>query len=791
MTSSHCFRRHLLVVLVSIVTALSSAQPIETKVSHPQTGFPSRDMGAGVWLQGDLLAVGAPDTGQLSGESLIGTVYLYRNIGGTWQKEAEVAPPVNYASGSFGQSVAISGDMLLVGYPGDDSIANRAGSVCVYRNIGGTWTYQSKLPAVGLTQLIEFGHSIDFDGDVAVVGGSGSDTIGAAQVFTRSGDTWTHTATLIPPVDVNDDFYGSTIAIDGDRIVVGSHDTRTGSNPAGVVFVFEKVGAAWEYSATITPSQPTFTLDFGYSVDVQGDRIIVGTTRDAQFGANSGAAFIYQLEANTWMLNDKITRPGAGSQQYFGHKVSFDGDFVYISAPSVINQVAGFGDVFKMIDDPVDGWVEVARFEAADSLQFAANFGANFTIDGDNIAIGCYDTATGDPGRVHCYRETSTNSYDEQVLYEGDAAGFDHFGEVIAMDGTTAVVGMPESNNAFSGEAGAGYICELAEDGQSVLSMQAIAGDNLIQSFGQSVAIDDDTAIIGAPLRQMGNGYPGAAYVYVRGETEWKRQTMLLYATPADGDRFGASVDVSGDTIVIGVPREDSHLTDTGIVQVLTRSGNAWDHVQYITNPAATSNLRFGRSVALSGDMLVVGCDSGLEVYVFQRTSTVFDYQATITAPAGLIPSFGFGRVLAFDGDAIVIGAPTADFGTIDSGAAYYSVRTGTTWSQPVRLDPGPFPTETEFGTSIGLSGNRCVIGSLGGEVAWIYRRTGDNFILDQTLVGTGAVAGDAYGKAVAIDGDTLLIGAPDANDPEVESGSIYMYRFLPPEAESTGIVFY
>ncbi len=248
-----------------------------------------------------------------------------------------------------------------------------------------------------------------------------------------------------------------------------------------------------------------------------------------------------------------------------------------------------------------------------------------------------------------------------------------------------------------------------------------------LAGFGGAVAISVDTAVVGAQFHDGAAGIDqGTAYVFVRsGGGAWTQQQKLEPSFAAEDSRFGASVAISGDTIVVGAPGDPGELgLQQGSAYVFVRSGGVWSEQRKLEASDPAQFDGFGNSVVISDDTIVVGAvlasgaqdvDQGA-AYVFLRSSGGVWTQTQkleVSVPDARFASF-FGDSMAISGDTLVIGAPNyfdgaASFG---QGAAYVFVRSGGIWSEQQILlasDPGPFEL---FGDSVAISGDTVVVGA-------------------------------------------------------------------------------
>jgi len=245
------------------------------------------------------------------------------------------------AGDEFGWSVAIAGDTIVVGATGDDADNGQdSGSVYVFTRTGTTWTQQAKLTASDGAAYDYFGWSVAIAGDTIVVGASldnenGIDS-GSAYVFTRTGTTWTEQAKLMASDGDSFDEFGFSVAIAGDTIAVGAifGDNDNGSN-SGSASVYMRTGTTWTQQAKLSASDGAASDQFGYSVAIEGDTIVVGGN-PVDIG-NSGSAYIFTRTGVTWTQQFQLTVSDATLDNGFGFSVAIDVDAIVVGADNADN----------------------------------------------------------------------------------------------------------------------------------------------------------------------------------------------------------------------------------------------------------------------------------------------------------------------------------------------------------------------------------------------------------------------------------------------------------------------
>ena len=455
-----------------------------------------------------------------------------------------------------------------------------------------TWSQQAYLKAANAESGDNFGTSVAISGNTMVVGTVGEDSnettitngssasaddsaagAGAAYVFVRSGNTWTLQAYLKASNAEAQDFFGTSVAISGDTIVVGVPDEASnettitnGSSAsadnsapgAGAAYVFVRSGTSWSQQAYLKAPNAEAGDNFGISVAISGDTLVVGAEAEASnqtsitngatassdnLASGAGAAYVFTRSGSSWSQQAYLKAPNAEADDLFGHSVAISGDTIVVGAPE----------------------------EASNQT----------TITNGSTASA--DNSASEAGAAYVFVRSGTSWSQQAYLKAPNAEVGDNFGGSVAISGDTIVVGA---------------------DGED--SPQTTITN------GSTASADNSAA--GA----------GAAYVFVRSGSSWSQQAYLKAPNTNAGDNLGYSVAISGDTIVVSAHQEESSQTtitngstassdnsasEAGAAYVFVRSGTNWSQQAYLKAPNANTDAVFGRSVAISGDTIVVGAN--------------------------------------------------------------------------------------------------------------------------------------------------------------------------------------
>ena len=351
-------------------------------------------------------------------------------------------------------------------------------------------------------------------------------------------------------------------------------------------------------------------------------------------------------------------------------------------------------------------------------------------------------------------QSSAPGSVRQAKLTASDGASYDHFGNSVAISGTTALVGAIGKH----GETGAAYV--FVRSGQT-WSQQAelTASDGVVGDyFGTSVAISGSTALVGASGK---NSSTGAVYVFVRSGQTWSQQAELTPPGGAANASFGISVAVSGSTAVVGASMKNAYV---GAAYVFVRSGQTWSQQAELSASDSRVNDRFGNSVAVSGSTAIVGAAGKYHAtgaaYVFERSGRTWSLRAVLSA-SDRAGNDAFGNSVAISGSTAIVAAVGKNAST---GAAYVFARSGQIWSQQAELSASDGVSDDEFGSSVAISGLTAVVGAEGKDevsgAAYVFVRSAMTWSPRGELTARDSTAGDSFGDSVAICSSGLVVGA-------------------------------
>jgi hypothetical protein len=417
---------------------------------------------------------------------------------------------------------------------------------------------------------------------------------------------------------------------------------------------------------------------------------------------------------------------------------------------------------------------------------------ATMTVEGERLLLHV-DAA----GAVYPLQIDPLISTQQAELLASDGEDFDTFGTSVAVSGDTALVGANRDDDKGT-DAGAAYVFVRSGTSWTQQAKLTASDGESNDNFGFSVALSGNTALVGANADDDMASDAGAAYVFVRSGTSWTQQAKLTASDGTSNDQLGFAVALSGDTALVAAVNDADNGDHSGSAYVFVRSGTSWTQQAKLLAADGAELDQFGYSVGVSGDTAVVGArldddhgsDSG-SAYVFVRSGTSWTQQTKLTAADGTSGD-ELGFAVAVSGNTALVGALLTDENAADSGSAYVFVRSGTSWTQQAKLTAADGGPSDELGGAVALEGDTAVVGApndgdLGaasGSV-YVFTRSGTSWTQQTKLLAADGAAVDLFGTAVAVSGSTAVVGAPGHDDLGPSSGSTYVYT--PPPSNNGG----
>jgi len=618
-----------------------------------------------------------------------------------------------------------------------------------------------------------FGYSIATNGAEEVVGApfeavGGDLQAGSAYVFNAT--TGTLISTLVDPNSQSGGWFGSSVAVSGGYAVVGAYREAVGKNlEAGRAYVFSALTGKLLATLTSPNLGSQEGGEFGWSVASNGTSVIVGAP-DETVGGN---AYVFSGTSG-FKAATQLTSPFPESQGEFGASVAMSGEYAVVGEPNPLGK-GGDAYVFEVGSRAVN----VANLTSPNAQQ-GGSFGYSVAVSGSTAVVGApYETigskASYDlDGRAYVFGIGSSAS--PLVLGSPNPQYFGFFGISVAVSGSYAVVGAyGEADHAYS-QAGRAYAFNAATG--ALTGLLASPGAVTDGFFGHSVAVSGSVATVGAYGESPQVQQAGSVYAF--GPT-------IASPNGVQYGWFGYSVATYGNTTVVGAYGEevDSN-AQAGRVYVFNSVTGAL--VSTLTSPFPQTDGWFGYSVATNGTSVLVGAygetDDGNasagNAYIFNAATGAL---ATIPVEPHSEADGWYGYSVAMSGDDALVGAPGENSGSVPhAGNAYLFAERGIASTRKVLTSPNAVQRGW-FGASVAISGKTAVVGAYGetseevpdaGNVYVFSTATGG---VDSTLASPSLTVGGWFGYSVAVDGTTVVVGAPSEPVQGIQqAGNAYVF---------------
>jgi hypothetical protein len=324
----------LLAVPCGLTAAHALAQSCEVTKLLPDNGAASDHFGYSVDADGDVLIVGAPQSSAAAPNA--GVAYVFRSIDGVWSQEQRLTASDAAEGDRFGHRVAVDGNVAVVGAVNHDGGGANAGAAYVFEFNGAEWTEPITLEAPAAEASRFFGSAVAVSGDAIAVGSPGSLFLpqfpGAVDVFERTEGVWTHAQTLTASDAEGRDQFGIALSLDGDTLCVGANENDDAGSRSGSAYIFHRDAGVWSESQKLTASDAGAFDEFGWSVAIDSQHALIGAYRDDDAGGNAGAAYAFTYDGELWTEAHKLIAGEVAELDQFGFSLDIAGDRAVISA---------------------------------------------------------------------------------------------------------------------------------------------------------------------------------------------------------------------------------------------------------------------------------------------------------------------------------------------------------------------------------------------------------------------------------------------------------------------------
>lgn len=738
-----------------------------------------------------------------------------------WTEQNKGLPTGNIKYGDkFGASLALDGDIMVVGAIASDLLGINSGIVFVYELIDDQWQQIATLSPSNPKEEEFFGSAVAIQDDIIVVGSPNNDengnNSGKAFIFLKSGIKWVDAneeAKLTASDSGENHNFGYDVAIDKDVIVVGAPGANGGTNKSGAVYVFERPLSGWvdmNETAKLVESKANVendTGDFGISVAIESNVIIAGSPLYDGTHLDQGAILVYEKPQTGWQSGVEsylLTSSNPGSNNWLGLDVSIRSNIIGAG-------IAAYGPVFgvqggvMVFEKPGANWSNQTEdaFLTIKESRFVTYFKPRIFITEEIIFLGLSveDGQELSSGTVFGFSKVGGNwdsATESFKLLLNQGATEHNLGISLAVNNDYLFAGNTNDNNGlFSGSVAvfkkpvSGWLDINFEHTKIGAPSQSASEGR----FGHDVAISGKYAVVGAPQDDKIALDAGAAYIFEKEGQQWIKKAKLTNKSGKAGDRFGENVAIYANTIAVAAPYNSDNGTKSGKVYIFEKPINGWEDTDspFEINPVEPLEKDyFGTSIKIyRNEMVVTSFEKGSSqnvgrAFVFQRSGPSWSnhIQKAELKPKETANASGFGIKAAMFDEKVVVGIS-------QHGRAFEFMKSDSGWFDMTEDRMLHKKDQTLSTSKMGLSISdslafigipRSLISSsnqsisagrlLGFNLYGSYNISSESF----TMRASENTFAESFSSTVAKSGTTLIVGNPNDSIDNKMTGKVYLF---------------
>jgi hypothetical protein len=647
-----------------------------------------------------------------------GAVHVFKKVEGVWA-EVQIIKPSNLANDEkFATSIDATENKLIVGTSNltTTQIANRGVYIFEYDN--NQWVETHKLKPSNVSNDNRYEYVVSAEQNQILIGDP-LDGFVYLFSFNDISKTWSETQTFTSPWDLSSQF-GASLAINNNHVLIGAPNNQFNSPADGVVSSYINESGVYNFHNNIYPNDHVEGDYFGKSISIDGDHVVISRNNDDY---NRLRGFYYfKFETNGWQeISFTVSPDFPETSMTFGFNVKILGNQVMTSDPTINMGVAY---LFVLENSTIDFYESLKPAFGASGLRF----GSHFVADGDKILVeNQFISNDGLPHSDTSFLEVEVQS--SEIISSIDMgwadAGFSlsERGYVYAMDNNWAAVGNPPGGSTYTPEDGWVKIYEyVISDWIEVTTIQPPAPPFVNISFGSVIGLYDEMLFISDYKEDAASPYmpeAGNVYFYQLENNMWLEKQTIHAIQPSFYGHFGYSTYYNGNLLFVGAPGAIENDVNSGVVHVFENIAGTWHEIQKITPTNQVENMRFGSTVIANETQLIIGANGfsfprvNASTYYFIKDGNSWIEQQTLVHPDGISPN-GFGHSIALVNTDLFISAPFAlnDEEVSTGDVSYYTLDENNLWEFEKSIHDSELEKDDLFGDKIAVENNKLLISS-------------------------------------------------------------------------------
>ncbi len=593
--------------------------------------------GSSIAIENNYMVVGAPNS------SYGGAIAVYEKVNDQWVLMQMMDTASMLSIGRLGNSVDIAGGIIYVGAEASDLGIDGAGAILVFELINGKWERTRSILSPDPVVDGQFGANLNVEGDLAVVTEiRGFNQSGLFYVYDISGDDW-QLSTVIDDMDLEAQAYNWSLEAVVEQSHVVLSRSRSGSSSA-LVRVYDRTDNSWQtYQEFQSPVQ---SRSFGDSVSMNGNQMVIA---DSGLNSNRGAVYYYLKNNGQWNLEQTLVGPIAEPDKEFGSSVQLNNDHLLIGSYGD-DDIAGAAGALYYYQKVGDSWQQQQKLLASEGAVYD-RFGIKSELGDDEIIISAYyaDSPTYNSGKVYSFKLIGNSWSEDQIIEPLTRHNRSLFSNALALNDDWIMVGA-DGDSDQGDEAGAVYI--FAKQGDELVFVEKLYAQQAAsdQQFGKKIILQDDKMLIGATGNTVIDGY---VHYYRLTGGQWVFQEKFKPQDTLSDDYFGYAMSLSGDLLAVSAISQVNG-DNSGAVYLFELVGDDWFEQSKIQITSSQPASSIGYDLSLSGNQLVIGSLINGVVFVVEEDQGQWQQTDEIMVPDGYNALF-FGRTVRLFNDQLIV----------------------------------------------------------------------------------------------------------------------------------------
>lgn len=769
-----------------ILTWIGSAELATASPTLPQervlpggegVGSPYGYFGQQVALDGNRMMVVAKEA------AAVGSVIYYEFEAGSWLEKQQLLATGNSTDVQFGSDLFLHGDTLVVGassiYRERDN-----NSIYIYGYNDFKWQLEQKITGFSLV-ADRMGAHVALDQDTLFFAAEDCEfdflTVDCVVEFVRSDQSWVEGQIIKPEFDFYYSGFGQKLLIKGHELYIGAPRARNGvDHNVGGVFHFLKTAGDWVNNQVLFASDGLSYDEFSTAINVYENTLVIGAYSHDTAVLNQGAVYIFNRETNTsqWQETDKLMPALDENAHHFGYSISLYEDQLLIGLESG-DQIDELNDKFYLFENQAGNWTPIIF-----DNPFAGRngrFAHSVAISDVHLVVSEIMAGDNMTGVFHSYEKTA-NAWQHASQVEPElGSDYAKFGNYMTADGDFLFISAPKEFNS-NNQYGSVYIYSKTLGDHQMIDKVISPDTNTTSDFGYAIDVSLGRLAISSPYDQEAGDLAGAVFIYDE-QTAWQTYQKLIPMSQDSTARFGTSVSIDGDSLAVGAPFELINDLYVGNVSIFEITDDVWTHELTIEPNEVLASDRFGQTVVLVGEHLMISSKTNNdiagntgEVDIYRKINGVWTYLQSFTDAN--LNYRDIGNQVIIKGDLAAISATSI---AANAGAVFMLQFNGTSWDYLQVLYADDFTSNNLFGSAIEITPKSIYIGAsndraFGYATGSIYQfnRLANTWQQSQKINSFDQLNGIGFGANLTLIGSELCIGAPLENTRGFQAGAVY-----------------